>query len=167
MWWWCKWMLLLLPLRKDASRLKASPRVDLTLIHCQAPQKWLNHLSVWAYWLSVDCWAPFPPLGIRSEPSVPWAVPFCRPRRSVKGNYNGMLLNGYLCFTLTLPIFSFHFPFFLPLLHFSPPRMTIKKKKKEEEERNLTQCCWEPCEAGRRKPWCCPPTPSRFQSFAH
>lgn len=135
-------MLLLFPLRKDASRFKASPRVNLTLIHSQAPQKWLNHLSVWSYRLSIVCWVLFRPLGIRSEPSAPWAVPFCRPRRSVKGNYNGMLLNSYLCFTLTFPIFfAFHFPFFYLFYTSHHPGWRLKKKKKEEEERNLTQCC--------------------------
>lgn len=150
----------LFSLRKGASRFKASPRVNLTLLHCQAPQKWSNHLSVWSYRLSIGCSVAFsPPLRIRSEPSAPWAVPFCRPRRSLKGHYNGMLLNRYLCSTLTFPILLFwHFLFFSLFCTSQNPRWRFKRK----ESNPMLRSMW----GYWRKPWCCSP-PSPYPTAFH
>lgn len=124
---------------------KASPRVNLTLLHCHWRHRNV-HITflVWFYRLSADCSGAFAPLGTRSEQPAPWAVPFRRPRRSVKGYYSGMLFDRYLCPAHVSHPLLFAFSSSLPLLLLSNPRMPIKKKEEKKKEKE-TQC-WEPCE---------------------
>lgn len=131
----------LFSLRKGASRFKASPRVNLTLLHCQAPQKWSNHLSVWSYRLSIGCSVAFPPL-LESAPNRLLLGRCLSVGRAVHWRDITM---GCSWTAISAPHSRFLSSSF-GIFCFSPSFAPLKIQDGDLKEKKATQCC-DPCEA--------------------